>query len=121
MATSITLAQTTTARVSKNSAVFSAESSKSESTYGAVSSRIQTIGTSAEAVNLGDIIGTPLFLVIKHTDTANFVEVALDVGMTKKIAKIIVGRFALFVPTTGTLYIRANTAPVNVLVFAVGA
>lgn len=121
MATSITLAQSATARVSKNSTVFQADGSKSDATYGTVTSRIQIVGTSAELVNLGDLVGVPTLLILKHADTSNFVEVALDAGMTKKIAKIIVGRFAVFAPTTGTFYIRANTAPVNVLVFAVGA
>lgn len=120
MATSLKINQITSARVAKNSAVFSAEGSLTTATFGAVSSRIQIVGTSAELLNLGDLVGTPTLLVIKHSDTSNFVEVALDSGMTKKIAKIIVGRFAVFAPTTGTLYIRANTAPVNVLVFATG-
>ena len=121
MAVSISLAQTVSARVAKNSNIFSANGSRTDTSYGAVVSKIQIIGTSAELLNLGDISGIPTLLLVKHNDTANFVELALDAAMTKKIAKIYPTRFAVFAPTAAAIYARANTDAVKVLVFAVGA
>lgn len=120
MAVSISAVQLASIRVAKNSLIFSAEGSKTTATYGSVVSRIQIVGTSSELLNLGDIVGTPTLLIIRNTDSSNFVEVSLDTGFTKKIAKIYPTRFAVFAPTTGTFYLKADTAPVNVLVFAVG-
>ena len=121
MSVPISLTQSATLRVSKNSTVFSADGSIASSTFGSVANKIQNIGTSAELVNFGDITGIPVMLLVKHSDTSNFVELALDSGMTQKFAKIYPGRFAVFAPLSATIYARASTAAVRVMVFAVGA
>ncbi len=121
MPAQITLSQSVTARVAKNYASFSADAQTTGKSYGTVVNRIQVIGTAAEVLVLGDIVGTPVALMVKHHDTSNYLELALDAGMTKKIAKIYPGRFAVFPPATGTIYARANTAAIKALLFAVGA
>lgn len=80
--------------------------------------RTQSIGTSAEQINFGDITGAPGMLKISNQDSANFVEIALDSGMTNKICKIRAGGVALFQPSSATLYAKADTAAVRILVQA---
>lgn len=78
----------------------------------------QIIGTSAEALTLIDLSGTPAYILIKNLDATNYVELALDSGMVNKFAKILAGKPMLFPPTTGTIYAQANTAAVRVEVLA---
>src|SRR5689334_11671718 len=74
----------------------------------------QIIGTSAETLALVDLAGTPGYVMVKNLDATNFVELATDSGMVNKFAKIRPGKLALFEPTTGTIYARADTAAVRV-------
>lgn len=71
----------------------------------------QTIGTSYEALALGDISGAPGYLYVKNMDATNYVELALDTGMTEKFIKLLPGQAAVFPPAVGTIYAKANTAP----------
>jgi len=74
---------------------------------------VQNIGTSAELLVVGDV--SPVKKVyVRNMDTTNYVEVALDSGMTNKFAKLEAGDWMWLPASTGTLYLRANTAAVNV-------
>lgn len=70
----------------------------------------QNIGTSAEALDFGDITGTPAFCIVKNLDSTNYIELATDSGMVNKFAKILAGQWAAFPPSSGTIYAQANTA-----------
>jgi hypothetical protein len=80
--------------------------------------RTQLIGTSAEQISFGDITGAPGMVKFTNLDATNFVEVALDSGMTNKLCKIRPGGTALFQPSSGTLYAKTDTASVRMLVQA---
>ena len=74
----------------------------------------QTIGTTAELISKGDI-GTVGCLLVKNLDATNYIDIALDSGMTNKFAKLMPGDF-LLIPTGGVLpYAKANTAACQVL------
>jgi hypothetical protein len=80
--------------------------------------RTQSIGTSAEQVSFGDISGAPGMVKFTNLDATNFIELALDSGMTNKIAKLRPGGVALFQPSSGTIYAKADTAACRLLVQA---
>src|SRR5689334_2174258 len=80
--------------------------------------RTQVIGTGAEQVTFGDITGAPGILKVTNLDPTNFVELALDSGMTNKFAKIRAGGVVLLQPSSATLYAQANTASCRILVQA---
>ena len=82
-------------------------------------SNVQIIGTSAEALVLGDV-STIGYVFLKNLDSVNFVQIALDSGVSTGIfAKIVAGGIALFPAATATMYAKADTANVNLLVQAV--
>ena len=78
----------------------------------------QSIGTTAETLNLGDITGAPGALIIKNLDATNFIEIGGDSGLT--IFKITVkkGQFAAFQPSSATIYAKADTAAVRIQIIA---
>lgn len=69
----------------------------------------QEIGTSEEALTVGDVSSLGL-VVIKNLDETNFVEVGLTASYT---IKLLPGQACLF-PPAGTLYAKANTAACDV-------
>jgi len=80
---------------------------------------VQIIGTSAEALDVGDV-STIGYVLIKNLDSTNFVELALDSGVsTQKFAKLRAGDFAVFPASTATIYAKADTSPCNCLVMAI--
>lgn len=77
---------------------------------------VQAVGTAAEAIVVGDI-GTPGYCLLKNLDATNYVEIALDSGVTTQVfAKLMPGDVALFPAKTATMYAKANTAPIALLV-----
>ena len=78
----------------------------------------QSIGTTAETINLGDITGAPGGFVIKNLDATNYIEIGGDSGLTVFKIKIPAGQFAAFQPTSATIYAKANTAAVRVQIIA---
>lgn len=70
---------------------------------------IQTIGTTEETLNVGDVSNIGLVVVINRDDT-NYVEVGLTGSYTIKLKP---GQFCVF-PPAGTLYAIANTSDVDV-------
>lgn len=78
----------------------------------------QEVGTSWEAVSLTDI-GTLGFLAIRNEDTTNYVQIATANDDSGILAKITPGRGqAIEVNPGATYYVKANTAPVKILVLA---
>lgn len=82
-------------------------------------SNVQVVGTSAEAVALGDV-STIGYVLFKNLDSTNFVQLALDSGVSTQIfAKLLAGDVTLIKAATATMYAKADTANVNLLVAAV--
>lgn len=83
---------------------------------------IVSIGTSAEALDFGDISGAPAVLIAKNLDSTNFVQFALDSGVSTQIfGKLLAGQVMLLPPQTGTLYAKADTAACDVRLIAISA
>ena len=79
----------------------------------------QSIGTSAEQLDFAGEIGTLGYLMVKNEDSTNFVELALDSGVsTQKFAKLRAGEFIVFPPSTATLYAKADTSACVVSIVA---
>lgn len=68
----------------------------------------QTIGTSEEALNIGDIT-TAGYILIENTDATNYVEIRAGSGAAD-VVKIKAGEFALFRLASSTPYAIADTA-----------
>jgi len=79
----------------------------------------QVIGTSAEALSLGEVSGVPSVVMLKNLDATNFVLVGFTNPPTE--IKILAGGALLMTPATGTIYAKADTAACRVLVCAVEA
>lgn len=73
----------------------------------------QTIGTSHEAIALGDV-STPGPSLLVNLDSTNFVEIGIDdSSVFVPMVKIAPGQAALIQPADSvTLYAQADTAPV---------
>lgn len=69
---------------------------------------IQAIGTSEEALNVGDVSSVGLIVLINRDDT-NYVEIGLTGSYSIKLKP---GQFAIF-PPAGTMTAAANTAEID--------
>lgn len=78
---------------------------------------IQDVGTTCEAVLLGDL-ATIGYLLLKNLDVTNYVELSSDNANANKIMKILPGGVALIPPGTITLYATAHTAGIKLFVLA---
>lgn len=110
---------------SKNGATVNVQSTLSGSASGATMSgdqmltNVQIVGTSAEAIVVGDVT-TVGYVMLKNMDATNFVEIALDSAVSTQVfAKLLAGDFAIFPAKTATMYAKADTANVNLLVTAI--
>jgi len=120
MAYEITASANLTAR--KNNAVVTGVANFTATMTGNnMVSNTQSIGTSAEPIDFGDISGAPAAVLIRNLDSTNYVEIGGDSGLTVFKIKIPAGQCALFTPSSGTVYAKANTAAVLVQVTAVEA
>lgn len=115
MANEITVSATL--NVSKGGAVINSSTSISATMAGDnMLTNVQAIGTGAEAIVVGDIT-TPGYIFVKNLDPTNYVELALDSGVSTQVfAKLMPGDVALFPAKTITMYAKANTASCNILV-----
>jgi hypothetical protein len=84
-------------------------------------SSVQSIATSAETVNFGEITGAPGLVIIKNLDSTNYVEFGGDSGLTVFKLKLLAGKDMLIRPQSATLYAQANTAAVKIQVIATEA
>lgn len=117
MANEITVAASIS--VVKNGAVVSAAQSKTADMSGdQTMSTVQIVGTSAEALTLGDV-STIGYVFLKNMDPTNYIEVALDSGVSTQVfAKLLAGDITLIKASTATIYVKANTNPCNLLIAA---
>lgn len=84
------------------------------------SAQTQAIGTSAEQLDISSDLGTPGWLMIWNLDPTNYVQIALDSGVSTQIfAKLTAGQFCIIPPQTATIYAKANTAPCNIALLAI--
>jgi len=84
-------------------------------------SSVQSIATSAETVNFGEITGAPRLVIIKNLDATNYIEFGGDSGLTVFKLKLLAGQDMVIRPESATLYGKANTAAVKIQVIAVEA
>lgn len=81
----------------------------------------QLIGTSAELVPFGEITGVPQAVLIANLDATNFVEIGGDSGLTVFKLKIRPEEAIYLSLSSATLYAKADTADVSIMVLAVEA
>lgn len=106
----------------KNGASVTVSSVKNQTMAGsAMVQGTQSIGTSSELVTFGEIAGAPAQVLIKNMDSTNFVEIGGDSGLTVFKLKVLAGCSILISPSSGTLYAKADTASVRILVAAAEA
>jgi hypothetical protein len=79
----------------------------------------QSIGTTAELVGFGNITGAPQMVSIRNLDATNYIELGGDSGLTVFKIKVPAGQIAVFTASSATLYAKANTSAVNILIQAV--
>jgi hypothetical protein len=77
---------------------------------------IQDVGTSAEAILLGDVL--PGFVHFKNLDTTNFVTIGNDNAVTTVVSKLLPGECMTLRTTTATWYAKADSAAIQLLVLA---
>jgi hypothetical protein len=73
---------------------------------------IQIVGTTTEAIQLGDVTTAGLF-VAKNLDTTNYVEFTVESDGTSCLAKLKAGEICLF-RCSAAPYGKANTAAVRI-------
>jgi hypothetical protein len=74
--------------------------------------KTQNVGTSEEALNLGDL-STPGYVLVRNLDTTNFVSVRSGTAAANLI-KIPAGGIALFMCEAAAPFVIANTAAVKI-------
>lgn len=75
---------------------------------------VQTIGTTEESLQLGDIT-TPGFAVFQNLDATNYVEIGSFVGGTfYPFMKLKKGEIGMCRVGVTAIYAKANTSPVNI-------
>lgn len=80
----------------------------------------QAIGTSAEALDLGEVAAPAAYIYVRNMDPTNFVVLSLVSDGSTPFSKIRPGHFAIFPPPeSGTIYAKADTAALRVAVAAV--
>lgn len=78
---------------------------------------IQSIGTSTEAIVLGDsALGYMLF---QNLDSTNYVDLAIDNADASPIAKLLPGDITLIKASAATYYAKANTGACDLMVMVV--
>jgi hypothetical protein len=84
----------------------------------AVEAGSQTIGTTHEVLDLGDV-STPRIILLKNPDSANYVEIGRVISASfEAFSKIEAGSIGIVTPASGvTLYAKANSAPVSLQKF----
>ena len=78
---------------------------------------LQNIGTSAEAIVLGDVV--PGYIAFKNLDVTNFVIIGNDNAVATVVAKLLPGQGVILPTSNATWYAKADTAECVLLVFGV--
>jgi hypothetical protein len=78
----------------------------------------QTIGTTHEVLDLGDV-ATPRLVILKNPDGSNYVEIGRVISASfEAFSKIEAGSIGILTPASGvTLYAKANGSPVKIQTF----
>lgn len=118
MANEITI--TCDLRAAKSGAAIASGSKTKQLTMAGANmlSATQAIGTSAELISFGDV-ASPVMVRITNLDDVNYIEIGGDSGLTVFKLKILAGCSNIISPSSGTVYAKANTAGVQILVDAV--
>ncbi len=105
----------------KNGGQVSASASLQASvTAETMQGNVQAVGTAAEQIAFGDV--TPKYVFLKNLDTTNYVEIALDSGVSTQIwTKLSALEFTIFPVKTATMYAKANTAGINLQIVGIPA
>lgn len=76
----------------------------------------QEIGTSNEALDVPADVSGDVHLVVKNLDATNYVEIFKDSGNSHLLSKLLAGESCSLrrIPSTTSLYGRANTAAVQI-------
>ena len=91
-----------------------------QATQGGIGS-VQTIGTTYEAIALGDV-STEGYAQFINLDASNFVDIGIDVAATfYPVVRLLAGETAVFRVSTQALYAKADTAAVKLDVFILEA
>ncbi len=69
--------------------------------------QVQSIGTVEESIEQGADVGTPGYIMIKNTDSTNYIEVGSTTGVYD--IRINAGEVALYRHNSATIYAKANT------------
>jgi len=80
-----------------------------------------TSAAGGEQLDFDDVTGTPAFIYIKNLDATNFIEIARETGFTNKYMQVEAGMPVVFSPDDATIWVRADTADVNIHLIAVEA
>lgn len=90
---------------------FSLDKSVSATQAGADSTaETQSIGTSAEAIDLASDMSGLGYVMLVNLDATNYIEIALDSNVSTQIfARLRAGEFCIVPVATFTLYAKANT------------
>jgi len=78
---------------------------------------VQIIGTSAEAIVLGDV-STVGYVKFVNMDATNYIDISLIADGTTPFAKLLAGDVTIIKVATATMYAKSNTANCNLLVQA---
>lgn len=77
----------------------------------------QNVGTSAEALDFGDVT-SPKILYVRNLDDTNYVEIDAVNTMDGFPQKLMPGDAIILLPQTSTVYAKANTASVKIFFIA---
>lgn len=88
---------------------------------GNIFANVQNVGTSTEAIDLGEASFTVLWWYFRNLDATNYIEIGINTPLTQKMTKLLPGKCCLFPAATSAMYALANTATVNLQVVAIGA
>jgi hypothetical protein len=80
---------------------------------------VQDIGTGAETITFVDAVPSGGYLMLINQDSTNYVEIDSVNTFNSFPQKITAGKFIFLMPQTSTIYAKANTAAVKLLVVAV--
>ena len=110
--------------VTKNGATFAARASLSLTQSGSYAvNQVQLIGTSTEAIDLGDITGRPVYLFVQNLEAEGGNSIYIQTGGTGTIIGTLApGQFALYPVTGGGVpYAQGFGGSAKLLVLAIEA
>jgi hypothetical protein len=80
----------------------------------------QIIGITDETILMGDVPSPPIFVFVKNMDDTNFVLVDSASTYDKFPQKVFPGKGVYLMPQTGTIHVKADTAPCKIFIVSAG-